>query len=240
MNKKFISAIMAGVCTLSCMSLSAFAADDAFVPVVGDKEVEKTGQTKYEMSVGFEAPAINVTLPTTLKAVLNPYGIQVEIEDVGKTGKDGVTSPVYTIANNTLDFGIIVKATAVADVGTGDNIATLATSAPSAGDTGNKVYATVKASVDKTVACADTATPIVFKANNTTAQELLILTKATKPERKVVPAEGYFQIGGSLSDTPAKSWDKITPVKMDLILDIEAASAETGGDAATSAIGDGE
>lgn len=240
MNKKIVSSILAGACALSCMSLSAFAADDAFVPVVGDKEVEKTGQTTYSFEVGFEAPAINVTLPTTLKAVLNPYGIQVEIEDVGKTGVDGVTSPVYTIANNTLDFGIVVKATAVADVGTGDNIASLATSAVSAGDTGNKIYATVKASIDKTVDCADAATPIIFKANNTTAQELLILTKATKPDRKVIPAEGYFQVGGSISDTPAKKWDTITPVKMDLILDIEAASAEAGKTAENSALGDGE
>lgn len=240
MNKKFISAIMAGACALSCMSLSAFAAEDAFVPVAADKDVEKTGSTTYSFNVGFEAPAINVTLPTTLKAVLNPYGIQVEIEDVGKTGKDGVTSPVYTIANNTLDFGIIVKATPSADVGSGDNVATLSATAPTAGDTGNKVYATVKASIAKTAACEDTATKIIFKANNTTAQELLILTKATKPEKKVIPAEGYFQIGGALSDTPAKSWDKITPVKMDLILDIEAASAESGGAAENSAVGSGD
>lgn len=239
MNKKIVSSILAGACALSCMSLSAFA-EDAFVPVVGDTEIEQTGSTSYSFSVGFQAPAINVTLPSEIKAVLNPYGIQVEIEDVGKASTDGVTSPVYTIANNTLDFGIVVKATAKADVGTGDNVATLATSAVSTGDTGNKVYATVKASVNKETACADTTAPIIFKASNTTAQELLILTKATKPDRKVIPAEGYFQIGGSISDTPTKKWDKITPIKLDLILDIEAASAETGATAENSAVGAGD
>lgn len=238
MNKKFISAIMAGACALSCMSISAFA-DDAFVPVVPEDEMEQAGQKTYEMTVGFEAPAINVTLPTTMTAVLNPYGVQIELEDIGKTSKDGVTSPVYTIANNTTDFGIIVKATAKGTDGTGDDKAEIASSGSLGNDTGNKVYATVKASINKEIACADTSTKIVFKTSGATAQQLLVLTKASKPEKKVVPVEGYFQIGGEISGKPTKAWNAVSSVKLDLILDIEAASADDGGAAATTAIGTG-
>lgn len=241
MNKKFISAILAGALSISAMSISAFAT--AFTPSSGDTaDLEKAGAKTYAIQAGFQAPSISVTIPSAVKAVLNPYGVKVELED-GFTGVGGITSPVYTISNNTTDFGIIVKATATATLPSGTTITDVATDDTSlADDTDHKVYAQVKASVKTDTAPAKLGDGIFFlkEADTAKARELLILTKATEAQGKVTPVEGYFQIDGEVSGKPTKAWSATDKVTLNLILDIEPASAETGKPAETTKIGSGK
>lgn len=242
MNKKFISAILAGAMVVSTMGVVASAAD-AYTPATQENaELEKAGSKSYAIAAQMQAPALNVTLPTAVKAVLNPYGIQVEIEEVGKTGTDGVTSPVYTIANNTTDFGVIVKATASAAVPKGSN-AKISEASGLTTDTENKVYAEVKAAIALANAndMKSTGTPIVFKDSAATgykaeAKELLVLTKAAAAN---TPEKGYFQISGELSGAPETAFTVNDKVNYTLVLDIEPASAETGKPAATTKVGTG-
>ena len=113
MNKKVISAVLAGAMALSTMGVSAFAAD---------KTIKAAGATTYKVTGTLAAPEINVTLPGTVGAVINPYGVSFQMK--GETyGAQGVTSPLYTIKNNTTASAVAVNVTATLTVpttGTGD------------------------------------------------------------------------------------------------------------------------
>lgn len=109
MNKKVISSVLAGAIALSTMGVSAFAA--------GDKQIKSAGATTYKVSATLAAPEINVTLPGTVAAVVNPYGVSFEMK--GQTyGAQGVTSGLYTIKNNTTASAVSVVATATLTVPT--------------------------------------------------------------------------------------------------------------------------
>ncbi|MDE5859479.1 MAG: hypothetical protein K2H23_03695 [Oscillospiraceae bacterium] len=108
MNKKVISSVLAGVMALSTLGVSASAAD---------KAIKAAGATTYKVSATLAAPEINVTLPGSVAAVVNPYGVSFEMK--GETyGAQGVTSPIYTIKNNTTASAISVTATATLTVPT--------------------------------------------------------------------------------------------------------------------------
>ncbi|MBD5140487.1 MAG: hypothetical protein HDT25_03600 [Ruminococcus sp.] len=110
MNKKLISSVLAGAIALSTLSVSAFAA-------TADKVVKTAGATTYKVTGTLAAPEINVTLPSAVGAVINPYGVSFEMK--GQTyGAQGVTSPVYTIKNNTTASAVSVVATATIAVPT--------------------------------------------------------------------------------------------------------------------------
>ena len=170
MNKKILSTILAGACALSCMSFAAFA--DEETGSYQTSEQVAAGTAEVTGDAAFTAPTISVKLPTKLAAVLNPYGVEIDLKATdakGKTSKDGITSPIYAIENNTTDFGIIVKATATAvakDPGDSSKtnkvkIATKEVTPKAGGD--NEVYATLKAGIALTAAPKDTSTHIVFK-----------------------------------------------------------------------------
>ena len=172
MNKKVISAALASVMALSTLSVSAFAAD---------KIVKTAGATTYKVSATLAAPEINVTLPGTVAAVVNPYGVSFEMK--GQTyGAQGVTSPTYTIVNNTTASAVSVVATATLTVpttGTGDAKAPtikvtatesdIATENAKATGAVKTIYAAVKGAAPTAAVAADA------------------LPGATKSDGKVVP-----------------------------------------------------
>ena len=110
MNKKVISSVLAGAIALSTLGVSAFAA-------TADKTIKTAGATTYKVTGTLAAPEINVTLPSAVAAVVNPYGVSFEMK--GQTyGAQGVTSPLYTIKNNTTASAVSVVATATIAVPT--------------------------------------------------------------------------------------------------------------------------
>ncbi len=231
MNKKFISAILAGALSISAMSISAFAT--AFTPSSGDTaDLEKAGAKTYAIQAGFQAPAINVTIPSAVKAVLNPYKVKVELED-GVTSEDGITSPVYAIENHTTDFGIKVSATAWA-TGTADITVVPGGSTSVPAETSAKqVYAEVKASVKTATAPVSLDAPLVFQTSQDAAKAKNLLTLKAATDAKN-PEVGYFQIGGSVSKVTWATTDKVT---LNLILDLQPANAT---DASATVVGDGK
>ena len=103
-TRKVISAILAGACALSAMSFSATAA------TAGDKTLTAAGATTFKISGTVVTPTISVSIPSTVSAVINPYGTAVSDKN-GSYGADGVTSPVYKIRNFTTDSAVAVRAT---------------------------------------------------------------------------------------------------------------------------------
>ena len=225
MNKKFLSAILAGACALSCMSFAAFAqgeeeeAEGATVVTEDPAELEKAGSKSYSISAGFTAPALNVTIPSQIKAVLNPYGVTVEVDDGVKSGIDGVTSPIYEIVNNTKDFGIAVKATATAKGTTGITIYETGDAPTWETETKKIVKATVKAG-----ATADAVADVITFQD---AAKITSTNKATVGDliEEIAKAEGdegtkaYIQIGGNI--TQAADWTTTDKVTLTLVLDIQ-------------------
>ena len=101
MNKKVISAILAGTMALSTLGTTAFAAD---------KVVKAAGATTYKVSATLAAPEINVTVPGAVSAMVNPYGVSFEMK--GTTyGATGLASGTYTIKNNTTASAVLVSVT---------------------------------------------------------------------------------------------------------------------------------
>lgn len=131
MNKKVISAIMAGAMALSTMGVSSFAATS------GDKEVTAAGQTTFKISAAVAAPVISVTVPSNVAAVINPYGVSINIKgQTDPVGAGGVSSVTYKIVNKTTASKIKVSATPTITVPTakvdGETTATMTVTATAA------------------------------------------------------------------------------------------------------------
>lgn len=103
--KKIISAILAGACAVSAMSIAASAAGTT----VSQKAATSGTDIKLTASMVPVVPVIDVTVPSSISAVLNPYGIPVTDKNGTQYAADGVTSPLYTIINKTTTSAVTVK-----------------------------------------------------------------------------------------------------------------------------------
>lgn len=106
--KKIIAAVLASACAVSAMAISASAAS---------KNVTAAGEVKLTASAGVATPAIDVSVPSTIAAVVNPYGVPVTVNKV-TYGAEGLASPLYTIVNKTTTSAVKVTATASVTVPT--------------------------------------------------------------------------------------------------------------------------
>lgn len=73
------------------------------------EEAEETEQPEVSLPSAGEiivAPTIDVSVPSSITAIINPYGVKVNVGGV-EYGATGVASPVYTIVNKTV--GVAVK-----------------------------------------------------------------------------------------------------------------------------------
>lgn len=74
-------------------------------------EPEETDKSELPVEAILEVPSINVTVPSSITAIINPYGVPVNINGT-EYGATGIASPVYTIINRTTTSGIKVMGTA--------------------------------------------------------------------------------------------------------------------------------
>ena len=107
--KKIIAAVLASACAVSAMAISASATTL--------KAVTAAGEVKLTASAGVATPAIDVSVPSTIAAVVNPYGVPVTVNKV-TYGAEGLASPLYTIVNRTTTSAVKVTATASVTVPT--------------------------------------------------------------------------------------------------------------------------
>ena len=222
-TKKIFAAALAGLCAVSAMGVSAFAADN-------ETTVEAAGEKAYKITAGFVAPTMDVTVPTEIKGVINPYKIKIELDGV-EAEAEGVASPRYAIKNNSADVGVKVNATYSAD-GLDGIVATEA--AATTGNTkGQKLaYVTLNAALG-TDAAAETTK--VMSATEETANEILKLDAAggTNPS-------GEIWLGGAVIETPAEKWTTKDKLTINVVLDLvpfndAAAGGNQGGGNVTAA-----
>lgn len=233
MNKKFISAIMAGAMAISALGVSASAA------ITANKQENADYGTKaqsYKIAAAVTVPEMKVTLPSTVSAVINPYGVSVKINEEAVAAKNGIVSPIYTITNNSTDLGIQVTATTSATATTGITMVTTKPDAATAtgafkatGDT-KEAYAEVVVGMASDSSLSAPSTPATFgtvaegaEAPSTKLFHLKAAASATAPEK------GHFQIQGEITryesdDTTEYKWDSKDKVNLVLVLDITPAN----------------
>lgn len=133
MKKKIISAVLAGACAVSAMAISSYAVDGEASIVLPDENgtpavlfpdsggsvsVSDGGTMTLSANAGVIVAAIDVTVPSSITAYINPYNIAVK-DKSGKTYiSDGVSSPLYTIVNKTAGNRVAVTAKATLTVPT--------------------------------------------------------------------------------------------------------------------------
>lgn len=225
-KQRIFAAALAGLCAVSTMGVSAFAADET---------IETSGAKSYKISAGFQAPTIDVTVPEEVLGVINPYKIPVVIGGVTFEA-EGIASPKYTITNNSTQVGINVKATYSAE-GLDGVVATEAEA--TTGNTAKKklAFVTLNATspldigdLDNCTAATGNITPLIMATTeNTTPAMLLRLNTKTAGNN-----EGDFWIGGAVIEEPAEKWAASDRLSINVVLDINPFNTGAAGVGVTS------
>lgn len=103
--KKLIAGLLAVASVLS-VSVSAQAA--------AEKNMMKPGEMEYEVPVTNPKVVLNIVMPSQLKAAINPYGNDFQIDYLNTIHtQNGIVSVAYPVYNLDTDYGVFVDATAV-------------------------------------------------------------------------------------------------------------------------------
>ena len=75
------------------------------------EQADETEKPEESAKAELDVPSIDVSVPTSITAIINPYGVPINIAGV-EYGSTGIASPVYTIKNKTTTSAIKVIGTA--------------------------------------------------------------------------------------------------------------------------------
>lgn len=219
-TNKIFAAALAGLCAVSTMGVSAFAADE---------KIETSGAKSYKINAAFQAPTIDVTVPEEIAAVINPYMIAVKIDDVTYEA-EGIASPRYKITNNSTEVGINIKATYSADGLDGIvDEADKATDITKNTELKKLAYVTLNSVADTDpTAAADTT--LVMATEEATDLLLTLEEKATGKANA-----GAIWIGGATIEDPAEKWSTSDKLSINVVLDINPYNPNGGGSGSSTA-----
>lgn len=103
--KKFLAGVLAAASFLS-VSAPAYAS--------GTKTVTKQGEVSFDIAVTNIKIVLNVALPAQMKAAINPYGNDFQIDELNTIRtQNGIVSVAYPVHNYDTDFGVYIDATAI-------------------------------------------------------------------------------------------------------------------------------
>lgn len=102
-SRKILAAILATSCAMS-MAVPAFAAaDEPAVPetsaAIADMDIDALNAYELDVAASIQKPSLKVTLPASTAVLVNPYRIEVKLDDTNTTF-DTVISPEMDIINN--------------------------------------------------------------------------------------------------------------------------------------------
>ena len=220
MNKKILSSILAGVMTVSTLSIAASA--DA-------PDVAKLDESKksYEVEAGMNAPTITASIPTEIGAFINPYKAIVTDDDYGSSFASGIASPTYYIENGMDDKLAVTVTPSIASSKTVE----ISEKPLKSNLTEKTVFAYLNTTTltDGTNALfrnthydANDASQAVFKEEGeATANIMIIGDKADTGNTK-----GYFRIEGECTEKPEDAWADTDTVNLSLVLDLAPSAGE--------------
>lgn len=209
---------------------------------VQNKTVASIGSAKYTFTATVASPVIDVSVPTGIAAVINPYGVAITTKDGNSYGAEGIASPVYTIRNKTLTNAVSIGAELYLTVPKDKNGVPSITVYENPKDVKNSTekalsaYLLAYVSEDATFN-ADYEDKNLIEANNVTysAGKTLVFADATsdggnssKGTLMVIPkAEdkqdyyyGQYKVSGEVSDNSKADWSSADKFSLTLILDI--------------------
>lgn len=106
--RRFFAGVLSSLTALAVLSVSvpAYAADV--------KNVTKPGEISYEVVAKSSKIVLNVVLPAQMKAALNPYGNDFQLNDQNTIHtQNGIVSVAYPVHNYDTDWGVYIDAVAV-------------------------------------------------------------------------------------------------------------------------------
>lgn len=206
MKKKISAFVLAAAIAVSAAGFSAFAEDTA----------EETVRVPFEVSAAFALPVIDVTFPTSITAAINPYHLNIT-SDGWTTGRSGVTSPEYEIANNSEDVGITVLAKLSAYGSSGVGIVPAGTVFRNDGTEQKQVFAFLNTTTVK---------GIYSNSNYTVGDSSQLAFTETAPDEATrlmridTLSSGYFKIQGDVVELPETSWNAGDSVTFNIVFDV--------------------
>ena len=226
--KKVISSIIASAVAVSTLGVSAFAA----VPAAA--KLDSSTKT-YDISAGLNGAEITASIPTEIKAVINPYNAIITDSVYGSSFASGVASPTYQIINGMADK---LAVTATPTITSSKTVEISETPLAE-----NLVDKTVFAYLNTTT-LEDTGAPIfrnthydendstqaVFKEEGEAKANIMIIGSTSDASQN-----GYFRVEGECTQKPEEAWNAKDTVKLGLVLDL-APSAGAVKDTSASAL----
>lgn len=190
-----------------------------------ETNVTSPNQMQFEVTAEFALPAMDVTFPTSIVAVINPYHLNVE-KDGWVTGVSGVTSPEYEIANNSSETGISVDAKLSAVGSSSVRIA----SSPifrNDGTEEKQVFAFLNTTTEK---------GIYSNSKYTAGDKTQLVFTETAPDnftelmRIGTSSSGFFRIQGEVVEEPAVKWSTGDSVTFNIVFDVSPYNPKNGSD----------
>lgn len=202
MKKKLGVLVLACAMTASAIGFSVSAENVPF-------------QRNFEIRTGIVLPTMDVTFPTSVEVVLNPYHLSTE-KNGWVTSQTGVTSPEYEVINNSPDAGIVVSAKLSA---TGNNGVGIAASPIFRNDgTENKmVFAFLNTTLNKGI-YANTSYTVGDNSQLPFTQN--IPERFTDILQIEAMSRGYFCVQGEVVERPAESWSLDDSVTLNMVFDV--------------------
>ncbi len=103
--KRFIASSLAALSVLS-VSVPAYAATT--------KNLTRQGEVSYDIVAQRPKVVLNVVLPSKIKAALNPYGNEFQIDELNTIHtNNGIVSVAYPVLNLDTNYGVFIDAIAV-------------------------------------------------------------------------------------------------------------------------------
>lgn len=192
-----------------------------------EETVTSALQMPFEVQAEFALPAMDVTFPTSITAMINPYHL-----DTGwATGNSGITSPEYEITNNSGDVGITVSAKLSA-VGSGEvqvvpvnSVTGAAPTFRNDGTENKQVFAFLNTTLTKGIYSNSMYTgsdnsQLAFSEN---APE-----EFTSIMRIDTASSGFFCIQGDVVEEPAVQWHGGDSVTFNIVFDVSPYNPQNG------------
>lgn len=235
--KKILAGVLASASLLT-MTTSAFASE---------KKVTATGDVEYDVAATTPKVVLNLIMPAKMSAALNPYEADIKLnadvlDDEGNvttaatTTNAGIASAAYELVNMSLDYGIVIDASATTTItaAKGETWA-VKTTDPVDGTKGAQMAVVTAADVDalKTVMeGALTETPgsiMMLDSAKPSKQKKFIsigaASKTTDEENPIAGASAVMGFAGKLagsSDTKDVEWTEEDAINVALVLKVVA------------------
>lgn len=226
MNKKFISSILAGAMVVSMAGMNAFAAESTEVLAKGDDD---SYGKDYEVSTTIQPVTLDVTIPTAINVILNPYELETTLETSNADSTklaSSVASPAYRIVNKGKTNVAVSVTGSVAVTDTTNKNVKFLTAAATKDSATKDVFLYVKMGKDAAAVTGDAAkTDLVLGTKDVTKANYYVIAK-----KETTDVEAYVKVNGTVNGKADAQWTDADNLTINLKFKFEA----TGKDASTT------